>query len=97
MPDCVVPGCARDGRNNLSVRLRRPDTSAIWAPNTEGFVCDVHAESGARVVLYYETTSADEIEVVVHGVDSAAMRTTPIRHKEDAESLDGELRSRVND
>jgi hypothetical protein len=85
VPDCIVPGCVREGRNNLGVRLRRPDTSAIWAPNTEAYVCDVHAESGVRVTVLYEATTSDEVEVDVRGVTPEAARTTPIRHREEAE------------
>ena len=97
MPECVVPGCPREAGNNLGVRLRRPDTSAIWAPNTEGYVCDVHAEAGARITLLYEATTNDEIEVHVRGTTAEATRTTPIRHREDAEaSLTEDLAERLS-
>ena len=77
MSECIVPGCPREALNNLSVRLRRPDTSAIWAPNTEAYVCDSHAESGARVTLYYEPTTAEAIEVRVHGTRANPRRGPP--------------------
>ena len=79
MPVCVVPGCAREAVNNLSIRLRRPDTSAIWAPNMEAFVCDEHAITGARIHVLYEATSSGEIETHVHGWASEPARTTEIR------------------
>lgn len=95
MSECVVPSCAREARNNFSVRLRRPDTSAIWAPNTEAFVCDRHAASGARVTIYYEATESDEIEVRVHGTEPPAIRVTPIHHREAEEALPEDLTSRL--
>jgi hypothetical protein len=95
MPDCVVPGCSREGRNNLGVRLRRPDTSAIWAPNTEAYVCDVHAESGARIMVFYEATTTDEVEVDVRGATSELTRVTEIRHYADpAEEMAARVRDR---
>lgn len=95
-PACVVPGCGREGRNNLGVRLRRPDTSAIWAPNTQGFVCDVHAESGTRVLVFYEATQTGEVEVDVRGVTPELSRTTEIRHAADpAEELASRIRDRL--
>jgi len=97
MPECVVPGCAREGRNNLSIRLRRPDTSAIWAPNTEAFVRDTHAESGARLTLYYQATDADRIEVIVHGIGEPASRITPIHHREEEPQMAEDLRDRVTE
>jgi hypothetical protein len=96
MAECVVPGCAREALNNLGIRLRRPDTSAIWAPNSEAYVCDIHAESGARLTLYYEATEADQVEVRVHGAKSAAARTTPIQHREQEEALADDLTSRLS-
>jgi hypothetical protein len=79
MSSCIVPGCTHEAQNNLSVRLRRPNTSAIWAPNTEAFVCDVHAASGARIHVLYEATESQEIETHVHGWASEPSRRTEIR------------------
>jgi len=78
MANCIVPGCALDAKNNLGVRLRRPNTSAIWAPNTEAFVCDQHAVSGARLRVLYEATSNGDVEVIVSGVTEPASRLTSI-------------------
>jgi hypothetical protein len=70
----VVPGCPRLAENNLSIRLRRPDTSAIWAPNLDAYVCDSHAVSGALLTLLFEPTSNGMVETVVHGVSTDAPR-----------------------
>jgi len=81
MPDCIVPGCPREARNKLGIRLRRPDTTAIWAPNTDAFVCDSHASTGAHVTVYYEPTETHSVEVVVHGATHGTRRTTGIVHE----------------
>ena len=45
----------RDQRGRVSEGIEmncvitgRPDTSAIWAPNMDGFLCDEHATGGVR-------------------------------------------------
>ena len=53
---CVVPGCANPGKNKLGVRCRvwqepspiegKHKTSALWAPDTDAFLCDEHALEG---------------------------------------------------
>jgi hypothetical protein len=78
MPDCIVPGCHRNALNNLGVRLRKPDTSAIWAPNANAYLCDVHARSGARITLIYEATDTGRIETRVQGAEEQVARRTAI-------------------
>ena len=96
MAECVVPNCARDAQNNLGVRLRRPDTSAIWAPNTEAFVCDYHAESGALVTVYYQEAESNQVDVRVHGTSPPASRVTPIHHRETGKDLSEDLTTRLD-
>ena len=80
-------------RGQVRIRLRRPDTSAIWAPNTDAFVCDVHAESGARILVFYEATESDRVEVDVRGATPEVARVTEIRHHADpAEEMAARLR-----
>ena len=50
---CIIEGCQNEGKHNFGVRLRRPNTRAIWAPNTDAFVCDFHASRGMRVTVWY--------------------------------------------
>jgi hypothetical protein len=78
--DCIVPGCGRNALNNLGVRLRKPDTSAIWAPNANAYVCDTHARSGARVTLIYEGTDTGRVELRVQGAGEQVVRRTAITH-----------------
>ena len=84
MPDCIVPGCSLDAQNSLSIRLRRPDTSAIWAPNLDAHVCDIHATSGALIHVLYEATESGQIETVTNGGDGdESVRRTAIKRAGD--------------
>lgn len=74
MATCIVPRCNRNAVNNLGVRLRKPpQADAWWSPNANAYVCDVHAESGARITVIYEATDTGRIETRVHAVDGEAV------------------------
>ena len=75
---CIIEGCQNEGVNNFGVRLRRPNTSAVWAPNTEAYICDFHASRGLRVIVFLEPTEHSELETIVRSVSQAASRTTRI-------------------
>ena len=77
---CVIEACQNEGIHNFGVRLRRPDTSAIWAPNTEAFICDFHASRGLRVIVLLEPTDRSELETIVRSVGQPVSRTTRITH-----------------
>jgi hypothetical protein len=78
---CIVPGCKRAASNNLGVRLRKPDTSAIWAFETAAHVCDVHARCGARIHVVWESTTTRRVEFSVQGAgEPIVRRTRAIRH-----------------
>ena len=77
---CIIEGCENEGVNNFGVRLRRPNTSAIWAPNTEAYICDFHASRGLRVIVFLEPTEYSELETIVRSVSQPAARTTRITH-----------------
>lgn len=78
--DCIVPGCRRNALNTLGVRLRKPDTSAIWAPQTNVYICDTHARSGARITLIYEATDSGRVETRVQGAEAQVVRRAAITH-----------------
>ncbi len=78
--NCIVPGCARVGKNKLGVRLRKPDTSAIWSPETDALVCDAHARSGTRLLILFEATTTGRVEIRTHGVTDATVKRMPITH-----------------
>jgi hypothetical protein len=81
MSRCIIPSCTNPATNNFGVRLRRPDTTAIWAPNTEAYICDAHAIQGLIVNVTLEPTNTGEIETKVIGQvpPTTANRVTPIK------------------
>ena len=82
METCIVAGCTEFADHNMGVRLRRPDGTAIWAPNTDAFVCDMHATAGFRIQIILTPTTTGEIETEVSSVvpGRTISRTTPIIH-----------------
>jgi hypothetical protein len=77
---CIIAGCDNDAENNFSVRLRRPDTSAIWAPNSAAYICEEHAFSGLKVTVILEDAGTGKIQTRIGGVGTAlAGRTTKIK------------------
>ena len=76
---CIIAGCTNQADHNLSIRLRRPDTSAIWAPNTEAFLCDLHAAQGMVVTITLQPTNTGNIETQVSSSGgNVVSRITPI-------------------
>ncbi len=85
--DCIIAGCPNDAGNNFGVRLRRPNTSAIWAPNTGAYICDQHATQGLQIRISLTPTDSGEIETAVTSeTNPIYSRTTPIKHAADDES-----------
>ncbi len=78
MPQCLIPNCANNAENNISIRCRRPDTTAIWAPNTEAFLCDVHADEGYSIDITFATAPVRSITTNVSAGGHVETRTTPI-------------------
>lgn len=79
---CIVAGCENFAEHNLSIRLRRPDTTAIWAPNTVAMICDQHSSQGFRIEITLIPNTSRQIETVVQSMGGVAVRrTTPIRHE----------------
>ena len=75
---CIFEGCGDPGVHNFGVRLRRPDTTAIWAPNTNAMVCNYHAGHGMRITVQLESIEERVVETRVHSVARIATRTTDI-------------------
>lgn len=80
MPQCLIPNCNNNGVHNLAVRLRRPDTSAIWAPNSEAFLCDLHADNGYTIDVTLTPIQAREITTNFTAGGHVETRTTNIIH-----------------
>lgn len=79
--ECMVPGCDREGRNRVAIRLRKPSPSpAVYAPDTHAVLCKQHAEAGGKYTITYEPGAAGTVEtVVVCGGVAIDQRVTPIR------------------
>lgn len=76
---CLVPGCPTPPEFILSVRMRRQDTGASWAPNTKAFFCDRHANSGCRMRILFEPTTSSVNVIDVAVVGDVVTRTTKIK------------------
>ena len=77
MNRCIFEGCPNEGANNFGVRLRLPGGSAIWAPNTAAYVCDLHAQQGMRVTVTLELVGGSQVETNVRSLGRAFIRRTP--------------------
>jgi hypothetical protein len=62
---CMVPNCTSDARNYLGLRLRKPSTRAVWAPNADAFLCKTHAEHGGKFRITYDPGTSGMVEVEV--------------------------------
>lgn len=80
MPQCLIPNCQNNATNNLGIRCRRPDTSAIWAPNCNAYLCDEHADQGYVINITLTPDNARNITTNVSAGGHIASRTTPITH-----------------
>jgi hypothetical protein len=81
MAQCIIPNCTNDASHNLGIRCRRPNTSAIWAPNCNAYLCDAHAEQGCSIQIIVTPNNAATITTnVSSGAGAVITRTTPISH-----------------
>lgn len=80
MPQCLIPGCSNNAEHNLAIRCRRPNTSAIWAPNSEAFLCNEHADQGYRIEINLVPVATRTITTVISAGGIVETRTTNIIH-----------------
>jgi len=79
MPSCIITGCQNRAKHNIGIRLRRPSTRAIWAPNTDAFMCDEHATRGLEIQIILTPTNTHRIKTRVTSSDGHVItRSTPI-------------------
>lgn len=79
--NCIIFGCNNTAENNFGVRLRRADATAIWAPNTDAYICEQHAVQGLRVNVVFEPTSDGQVHTTVSSIKTpSANRITPIKN-----------------
>ena len=76
---CLVPGCANVPTHLLSMRMRRKDTGADWAPNTRAYFCTPHANNGAHLTVLYEPNRTGEVAIAVSASKRTVTRTTKIK------------------
>jgi len=83
MTQCLIPNCKNDAEHNLGVRLRRPDTTAIWAPNCDAFLCKEHTKQGyiVDVKLTPAPSGNRNITTNLSVGGRVVTRTTPIIHQ----------------
>jgi hypothetical protein len=60
---CIVPKCREPGRHHITLRCRRPDTSAVWAPTTGAHLCDRHATEGLEVDIVVRPKKNRKVKV----------------------------------
>lgn len=60
---CLIPGCQEKVTHQFSVRMRRKDTGADWAPNVPAYFCTLHANSGAEIKIVYEPNRSGKVEI----------------------------------
>lgn len=77
----MVPGCGDHPTHVLSLRMRRRDTGADWAPNLPAFFCTPHATDGAKLTILYEPRADGHVEVEVVAAHTAVTRTVEIRRR----------------
>ena len=78
---CLVPGCRREVTHVFSMRMRRLDTGADWAPNSTAYFCTPHADDGAHVSVLYEPNKTGIVESAVAVVGKFARRETQITRR----------------
>jgi hypothetical protein len=78
--NCLIPGCHRNARNKLAVRCRKPSTRAVWAPDSEAYLCKEHAEGGVVINVTVESNASKTVTVSYEsGGQPGPTRTTSIR------------------
>ena len=79
---CLIDGCPYDARNKLAVRCRKPSTRAVWAPDSEAYLCKKHAEDGVEIVVHIDATAMASVKTTyVSGGRRSQSRTTQIKRK----------------
>jgi hypothetical protein len=81
--DCMIPKCPHEARHTLTIRMRRTDTSAVWAPATNFKICDKHATAGAEIEIIFRPKRNGKITTDVYspakdGREYHARRTVDI-------------------
>ena len=62
---CLV--CGKDAYNALGIRCRRANTTAVWAPNLDAYLCDEHVKSGCEMAISYAPTTDGVVTTTITG------------------------------
>jgi hypothetical protein len=62
---CLVPGCKREPTHIFSLRMRRQDSGADWAPDTRAYFCTPCATEGCRIEVMYEPMKTGQVDAQV--------------------------------
>jgi len=87
MHKCIVSGCPEEGVNKLGIRCRvwntnnpaKGKTAALWSPDTDAYLCDLHALSGATITIIYEPDDTKGLRVQVISGQKVSSRNTVIK------------------
>lgn len=78
---CLICG-VDDARNKLAIRCRKPSTRAVWAPDSEAYLCKEHAEGGVEIVVTVAPTTTRSVKATyASGSVQGPTRTTPIKRR----------------
>lgn len=75
---CSIPGCRAPVTHCFSIRMRREDSGADWAPNHPAYFCTPHACDGAKVTVLYEPNQSGAVDVSLVATKTVTERTTRI-------------------
>jgi hypothetical protein len=79
---CMVPGCTETARNQLGIRLRKPSTRAVYAPNLDAYLCKGHAEAGGTYEINFDPGTVQTVDASVFcGGQQVTNRVTPIKKR----------------
>lgn len=83
MAKCIIDGCPNEGIHTFGVRCRRPDTTAIWAPNTNAYLCNEHAEQGCVIDVTITPVTTGNVQTNITNGSQTISRITRITHDAD--------------
>jgi hypothetical protein len=86
---CVVDGCPLEGRNQIGLRVRvahsgaspfpnKKRTDAIYAIESDAYLCDNHALGGGTYLIAFEADNSKDVTIDVLSHGQAEARTKHI-------------------
>ena len=80
MAQCLIPNCTNNAEHNIGIRCRRRNTTAIWSPNANAYLCSQHAQQGYIVDIVLTPIQQRTVTTNVSCGNNTISRTTPIVH-----------------